>query len=70
MEENIRRVHLTGSSQTHLQDAVVGSFGVHDGGVAGEGAEPEGELQQLFVLVLYQMVLHVAAAAERQRVAV
>lgn len=57
-------------AETHLQDAVVCPFGIHDGGVSGEGPELQRQPHQLLVLVLHQVVLHVAAAAEGQRVAV
>lgn len=58
------------ATHTHLQDAVVRSFGVHDSCVAGEGPEPQRQFHQLFVFILHQMIFHVAAAAECQRVAI
>lgn len=58
------------AAETHLQDAVVRPFGIHDGGVGGEGPELQRQPHQLLVLILHQVVLHVAAAAEGQRVAV
>lgn len=57
-------------TQTHLKDAVIRPFRIHDRGVAGEGPEPQRQSHQLLVLVLHQVVLHVAAAAEGQGVAV
>lgn len=67
------RFHWSGwinAAWTHLQDAVVGPFGIHDGGVGGEGPELQRQPHQLLVLILHQVILHVAAAAEGQRVAV
>lgn len=58
------------NKQTHLEYAVVSAFSIHDGSVAGEGPESQRQFHQLLVLVLHQEVFHVAAAAERERVAV
>lgn len=58
------------AAETHLQDAVVRPSGIHDGGVGGEGPELQRQPHQLLVLIFHQVVLHVAAAAEGQRVAV
>jgi len=57
-------------THTHLEDAVVCSFRIHDSSMSGEGPDPQGEFHQLLVLILHQKVLHIAAAAERQGVAI
>lgn len=57
-------------THTYLKYAVIRPFRIHDRGVAGEGPELQRQPHQLLVLVLHQVVLHVAAAAERQGVAV
>ena len=54
----------------HLKDAVVSSFSVHDSGMAGKGPEPQRQFHQLLVLILHQMVFHIAVATERQRVTI
>lgn len=56
--------------RTHLEDAVVGALGEHDGGVSRKGAQAQRQLHLLLVVVLHQVVLDVATAAECQRMAV
>lgn len=51
-------------TQTNLKDAVVSSFSIHNGSMAGEGPEPQRQFHQFFVLILHQMVFHIAAATE------
>lgn len=38
--------------------------------MAGEGPEPQRQFHQLLVLILHQMVFHIAVAVERQRVTI
>ena len=55
---------------THLKDAVVCPFCIHDSSMGGEGPEPQRKLHQLLVVIFHQMVLHITASAKRQRVAI